>query len=146
MGVRSWAADDFGQATVELAVAFPVALTVAVIAVNAMLFFSDCASFDRASREMVRIHAASPAYGQQIEQSKAKIEDGLGSLFSRANLSTRVSVESVDGGHVRFNTTLEYSPTLFGLGLRSSVMGISLPHLEHTEQFTVDCYKPGMLL
>ncbi len=146
MGVKGWTADDLGQATVELAVAFPVALVVAVIAVNAMLFFSDCASFDRVAREMVRIHATSPAYGQQIEQSKAKIEDGLAATFNRSNLSSRVSVEAVDGGHVRFSATLEYAPTLFGQGMRSSVLGVSLPHLEHTEQLTVDCYKPGMLL
>ena len=56
-----------GQMTVELAVALPVLLAVAAIAVNALLFFSECAAFDVASRDAVRIHAASPAYGQDLE-------------------------------------------------------------------------------
>ena len=35
---------------------------------------------------------------------------------------------------------------LFGLGLKSEVMGVALPKLSHTEELVVDCYKPGVLL
>ena len=49
-------------------------------------------------------------------------------------------------GHISFSATLEYMPTLFGLGLKSEVMGVALPKLSHTEELVVDCYKPGVLL
>lgn len=58
MGVAQADARERGQMTVELAVVFPALLAVAVIAVNALLFFSECAAFDRVAREAVRLHAA----------------------------------------------------------------------------------------
>lgn len=146
MGMRVRAPDEAGQATVELAVAFPVLLVVAVIAVNALLFFSDCAAFDRAAREAVRVHAASPAYGQGVEQSRAKVEGAVAAACNRQNLGVRVSVEGAAGGHATFCATLEFRPTLFGLGLRSSVLGVGLPYAQHTVRCTVDAYKPGVLL
>ena len=36
-----------GQMTIEFVVAFPAMIAVAFVAINAVLFFSDCASFDR---------------------------------------------------------------------------------------------------
>lgn len=146
MGMNEGRLGESGQATVELAIAFPVMLVVAVVAVNAVLFFSDCAAFDRIAREAVRVHATSPAYGQGLEQGRAKVEGELASSFSRSNLSSRVAVEGASGGHATFSATLEFAPTLFGLGLRSSVLGVAMPHLEHTTRYTVDCYKPGVLL
>ena len=59
---------------------------------------------------------------------------------------TRVAVEGTADGHARFTATIEFSPTLFGLGLKSSVLGVALPRLEHAVSLTVDPYKPGMLL
>ena len=50
-----------GQMTVQLAVAMPVLIIVAVIAVNALAFFAECAVFDRVAHEAVRVHAAAPA-------------------------------------------------------------------------------------
>ena len=122
--------------TVELAVVFPVLLAVAVIAANALLFFSECAAFDRVAREAVRVHAASPACGQGLEQSCALVSQTVEQAFDRPCLGTRVAVTA----------TIEFSPTLFGLGLKSSVFGVSLPHLEHAVSLTVDPYKPGVLL
>ena len=46
--------DERGQMTVELAAAFPVLIIVAVIAVNALAFFSECAAFDNVFRDAVR--------------------------------------------------------------------------------------------
>lgn len=132
--------------TVELAVAFPVLIVVAVIAVNALLFFSECASFDNAFREAVRVHATSPAYGQGIEQSKAQVETTLAASFDASYERVSVAIEGASGGHVRFRATLELSPTLFGLGLRPTVFGVSLPPLSHSDAIVVDCYKPGVLL
>ena len=63
-----------GQMTVELAVAMPVLIVVAVIAANALTFFAECAVFDRVAHEAVRVHAAAPAYGQGPGQSCALVE------------------------------------------------------------------------
>ena len=135
-----------GQMTVELAVVFPMLLVVAVVAMNAVLSFSECAAFDRLVCDAVRVHAASPAYGQSLEQSRALVDDTLDQAFDRSYLEVRVVVEGIQGGYTRFTATLEFSPTLFGLGLRSSVFGVALPRLEHSASMTVDPYKPGVLL
>ncbi len=136
-----------GQMTVEFAVALPVLIVVAVIAVNALSFFGVCAAFDEDFRDLVRVHATSPAYGQDVGQSCAAVEDGLAqTLQTQSNVSAHVAVRSAAGGHMTFTGTVEYAPTLFGLGLKDSVFGVSLPKLMHEEEFTVDCYKPGVLL
>ena len=128
--------DERGQMTVELAAAFPVLIIVAVIAVNALAFFSECAAFDNVFRDA----------GQGIEQSSALVQTALSAAFDAENEAVRVSAEGVSGGHTRFTGTLEYMPTLFGLGLRSTVFGIPLPPLTHAVSIAVDCYKPGVLL
>lgn len=132
--------------TVELAVAFPVLIVVAVVATNALLFFSECAAFDNAFRDAVRIHATSPAYGQGVEQSRAQVASDLAASFDRPFEATQVSVEGAAAGHTRFTATIEFSPTLFGLGLKSSVFGVALPSLNHTASFVVNCYKPGVIV
>lgn len=135
-----------GQATVELMATLPVMIAIAVIVVNATLFLSDCAAFDRLAHQAVRVHAASPAYGQDIQRSRELVEGELAGAFDRDNLAVSVSVESVFGGRLEFRATLEYFPTLFGLGLRSEVFGVELPGLSHTVDFTVDQYKPGVFV
>ena len=50
--------------TVEFVVAFPAMLAIALVAMNALLFFSECASFDRLARQSICVHAAAPAYGK----------------------------------------------------------------------------------
>lgn len=139
-------AGERGQMTVELAMAFPVLVAVAVVAVNALLFFSECAAFDNAFREAVRVHAASPACGQGVEQSAAQVEAALTSAFDRPFERASVAVRGDAGGHTAFEGTLELSPTLFGLGLKSEVFGLTLPSLAHRTEMVVDCYKPGVLV
>ena len=119
---------------------------VAAIAVNALLFFSECSAFDVASRDAVRIHAASPAYGQDLEQSRARVAAALSESFDRPYTASSVAVEGAAGGHATFTSTLEFSSTLFGMGLKTSVFGVALPKIAHAISFTVDCYKPGVLL
>lgn len=137
--------DEGGQMTIELLVVLPVILIVAVIAVNALTFFGDCAAFDRVARNAVRICAASPGYGQDVGQSAAQVETMVGEALARDNLE--VSAEASGGalGQVTFTVRLSYAPTLFGLGLRDEVLGVALPRLEHRVALTVDPYKPGML-
>ena len=101
-----------GQMTVEFVVAFPVVVVVAVIAVNAMLFFSECAAFDRVARDAVRVHAASPAYGQGLEQSRASVQAAIEEALAQPYTDVRVAVEGASLGHVTFTATLEFHPTL----------------------------------
>lgn len=148
-GCRAGAArtlrDARGQATVEMAIAFPVVVIVAVIAINATLFFSDCATFDRAFRQSVRTYACSPASGQGLSQSSAQIGAAVQSALDQPYLSSQVTASSAGLGHVKFTGTLDCAPHLFGHGLRSEVFGVSLPHLRHTTSLVVDVYKPGVL-
>ena len=130
-----------GQMTVEFVAALPVFLAVAVISVNALTYFGWCAAFDDDFRDSVRVYAASPAYGQGVGDTCALIERA-----DAENVSVSVSAHGVSAGHISFSATLEYMPTLFGLGLKSEVMGVALPKLSHTEELVVDCYKPGVLL
>lgn len=138
--------NETGQMTLEFAVAFPVLIVITVIAVNALLFFSECASFDNIFRDAVRVYATSPAYRQDLEQSRYLVASALSESFDHSFETSCVKVERVAGGHIRFLATLEFFPTLFGRGLKSSVFGVSLPVLSHTSMLVVDCYKPGVCL
>lgn len=144
--MMKWLKDSSGQMTVELVVAFPVLLIVALVAVNALLFFSECASFDRLMREAVRVHASSPAYGQGIDQSIALVQADLDSKFEADYLDVEVNAWAEGAGHTRFSASLFFSPTLFGRSLKAEVFGVSFPRLVHTTSLVVDTYKPGVLL
>ena len=137
--------DESGQATVGLVAVLPVAIATAAIAVNALLFFSECAKFDRVARNAVRVCATSPAYEQGLEQSTAAID-----AIIDEEMGERVECDiAVRGGGVGFTTftaTLSYEPSLFGADLRESIFGVALPKLTHETSITVDTYKPGMLL
>lgn len=136
--------DARGQMAVELAVVLPVVIAIAVIAVNACTFFAECAEFDRVGRNAVRVVAASPAYGQSTgdaaDRVRAAIESQMGSVCSDCQVSAEQTGECVT-----FTMTMHYAPTLFGMGLRQSVFGVSLPTLTHTTTLAVSIYKPGML-
>lgn len=137
--------DERGQMTVELCMLIPVAIIIAVIVVNAATFIGCCAEFDRISRNAVRIHATSPTYGQAAGDSSAFVLSDLNAAFADANLECDVSVTSDYMGFATYEMTLGYHPTLFGMGLRSEVLGVSLPPLKHTSRLTVYPYKPGVL-
>lgn len=140
--------DERGQMTVELMAMIPAIVAVAVIAINALLFFSECAAFDRAVRNGVRVHATSPAYGQGPEQCAAGVESFVEEAIRVADkpyLSVRVEATGRASGQVEYRATLRFSPTLFGLGFKSSVFGVALPGLEHSASLVVEPYKPGVL-
>ena len=130
--------------TVELVVVLPVAIVIALVVVNALTFFSECAAFDRLSRNAVRLCATSPNYGETLADTAGKVRSLLEEELEADNLAAEVSVEGDALGHARFTMKLVFHPTLFGLGLRDSVLGVALPALEHTETIVVDSYKPGM--
>lgn len=132
-----------GQATIELMVALPVLIAIAVIAVNALLFVSECASFDRLARDAVRTYAASPAYGTGATAATSDVQGALEQSFNREYLHVDVRV----GGHspalMRYTATLVFTPTLFGHPFSGSVFGVQMPPLSHDVSLTIDPYKPG---
>ena len=145
MGVTRRARGRSGQMTIEVAVAMPVLIVVAVIAVNVMTFFCDCAVFDRVVHDSVRIHAAAPAYQQGVDQTCALVEQTVRSQLDGSNLEVRVSHGITGVDFDEFTATLEFYPTLFGRGLRSEVFGVALPHLTHTTRYVVDSYRAGVV-
>ena len=145
MGVMQRARSRSGQMTIEVAVAMPVLIVVAVIAVNVMTFFSDCAVFDRVVHDSVRIHAAAPGYGQGVDQTCALVEQTVRSQLDDANLQVSVSHGITGADFDEYTATLEFFPTLFGRGLRSEVFGVALPHLTHTTRYVVDSYRAGVV-
>ena len=138
--------DESGQMTVELAVAMPALIVVAVIAVNACTFFYQCAVFDRIAHEAIRVYAASPAYGEGSGQACASVEQAVRSQLDGQNLDVSVAYAKVGADFDEYRATLGFYPTLFGMGLRSEVFGVSLPRLEHTTSYVVDSYKPGVII
>ena len=55
-------------------------------------------------------------------------------------------VQGRAGSYQRYCGRLSFAPTLFGLGLKDEVFGVSLPRLVHEVALTVDAYRPGVLL
>lgn len=137
---------DEGQMTIEFVVVFPVALVIALIAVNVVLFFSECAEFDRSFRSAVCTYAPSPAYGQDVDQSRAYITNVLRQEFAAENIQIEVTSKGVSGGSVEFEGELVFAPTLFGSGTLSGAFGVSFPKLSHSESLVVDVYEPGVFL
>lgn len=138
-------ASSKGQMTVELCIVLPVAIVVAAIAVNALSFFGSCAEFDRVGRNAVRAVAASPGYEQTTDEAVSKVEASIRSALSGENLQCSVEASKDYRGYEEYRMVLEYSPTLFGLGLKDEVLGVPLPKLTHESRLTLDRYKPGML-
>jgi hypothetical protein len=130
--------------TVEMMAVLPVAIIIAVIAVNALVFFGDCAAFDRVARNAVRVYATSPSYGVQAGQSQASIESAVEAAAGGEFTSVEVACEGMGGGLTRYTVTLDYAPNLFGMGMRESVLGVSLPRLKHSTSLVVDTYKAGI--
>lgn len=138
--------DERGQMTVELAVAFPVMIVVAMIAVNVLLFFSECAAFDRLACEAVRVYATAPAYGVGPNKACAQVQQELAASFSRPNLVVSVGSSSTGIDYTCYFATLDFTPTLFGMGTIDGAFGVSFPHLSHTVSYVVDPYRPGVIV
>lgn len=134
-----------GQATVELAVMFPIVLIIAFICVNALTFFSQCCAFDRDFKQIVACIGPSPSYGENIFNVKSIVEEKLKSKFDKDFIDVSVSVENVSGGFFEFDGEIKMHPTLFGMGLRSEFFGVDVPSLKHMQKITIDSYKPGVI-
>lgn len=139
-------ASQSGQMTVEFVVMFPVALVIALVAVNATLFFSECAVFDRAFRSAVCTYAVSPAAGQSVGESCALVSAAVEEACAADNLSVSVETSGTEGSIVEFRGVLRFAPTLFGAGPLSGAFGVSFPELSHQEAISVCAYKPGVIV
>lgn len=148
--MKSLLKDAKGQMTVELVVAFPVLIVVAVIATNALQFFSQCAMFDRIFDEEVRLMAVSPEANSDVAQSCAKVEQQLQHYFDAMGQSVTIEVDvswqQAPMDLDRFEATMKFHPTLFSLELCHEIWGVSLPTLNHSKALVVDCYKAGVLV
>lgn len=137
--------DASGQMTIGLCVGLPVMIIVAVIAVNALMFFGDCATFDRECRNAIRVCAASGERGQTESTALARITEQVTSYTGFDDVSGTVARTSMPA-YIRFTLTYTYTPTLFGLGLVDEVFGIPLPKPTHSISLTVDPYRAGQLI
>ena len=134
-----------GQMTVEIATVLPVAIIVMAVVCNGMAFFSECAAFDRMARNAVRLYATVPAYGEDLAQAQANIEELLEARFAGPGQEVTVASEDA-GGYTCYTATLSFAPTLFGMSLRQEFFGVHLPRISQSASLTDDSYKPGMLL
>ena len=132
--------------TIELAVAMPVLIAVALIATNAMTFIAECAVFDRIACEAVRVYGAAPAYGQDVDSSVSLVKQALEAQFNEGNVEVEVEHGVTGADFDEYRATLVFHPNLFGRGLRSEVFGVALPHLTHEVRYVIDSYKPGVVV
>jgi len=144
--VRRTHSDESGQMAVEFAVVLPILLAIAVVAVNAGTLFVQCASFDRVARNAVRVCASAPPYGQGVDAAASQVESMIESALNQPNVRVSVLFEETHGGHVVYTARMEFAPTLFGMGLRMEVLGVSLPVMTHEVSMVVDRYKPGVVI
>lgn len=135
-----------GQMTIELMVALPVLIAVALIAVNAMTFMNACAAFDRQARDAIRVCASSPTYGVGTSAAAADIEAVLDAAFPEDFLAVSVASAGRSPGYVRYTATLRFTPTLFGRAFSGSVFGVTMMPIEHETSLVLDPYKPGAAL
>lgn len=135
-----------GQMTIEFALLFPVMLVIALIACNSILFFSECASFDRIFRESVCVFAPSPSSEETTSQICAHIEEALAQASERDYLSCSVSASEGQNGLTTYTATLAFTPTIFGAYPLRRVFDVELSPIEHAITMTVDSYKPGVFV
>ena len=134
---------ESGQMAVELAVIMPVILVVLVIAIDMLVFASECARFDHLVPQRVLEHAVSPPINCYESDSRAEhIQYALEDDFDRNGASVETSYE--DAG-VALASMSVYHCTLRFTPWPLSIAGAP-PLLEHTCSIAVDPYTPGELL
>ncbi len=133
-----------GQGTVELAAVLPAVVVVAIIALNACTFFSECAAFDREFRQAVRVHATSPSYNENTSEIVARLQQYLSEQHNKDNENIDVWVAGEADGCVRYAARMQYFATLFGAELKKQVFGVSMPSMSHEVQMYVDPYNPSV--
>lgn len=124
-----------GQMVVELSFLFPALIIVAVVAVNALSFAGECARFDREFRIAVLAECTTPSLTSASQITLETLENETFNWFS-----------ADEGELVRYTGTLTWYPTLFGMGLKNSVFGVSVFELHHECSLTVNPHQSGDIL
>lgn len=141
--MKSKFANKEGQMTVELAVAFPVLIIVAVVMVNALSFAGECARFDRISRNSLRTETSTPSIDESTSASCSRVKEVLDEEFRADNESVEVSILQEKDFCVEFECELKWYPTLFGMGLKSEVFGVHMLELSHKNSLVIDPHRAG---
>lgn len=128
-----------GQMAVEFAAIAPVMAAVAFIVLNALIFAGDCAAFDAAARDAVRLQADDGWEAQGAAEVRARIESQLDMDYE----SVEVTCEKTGMGHVRYTARTSFTPP-FLEGV--SVFGVGVPALRHEVEFTISPYRKGVVV
>ncbi len=139
-------ADRSGQMTVELCAVLPVVIVIAAILVNVMTFFGECAEFDRVARNSVRLCSSSLPEGADASSVSGNIVAMICAEMESDDVSCESSGPLGAQGYVTYSLEYSYTPTLFGLPLRATVFGVTMPKISHSIQMAVDPYAPGKWL
>jgi Flp pilus assembly protein TadG len=134
-----------GQASIEMAFLLPLALVVALIAVNALVFFEECARFDRTVRQTVVALGSTPSAGQTTEALTQQVSAVLNAQYEESPIEIEIAAQKRSDGLISYTAEMAYQPTLFGLPFRTSVFGVMFPTLRHSTNMVVDVYRPGVL-
>lgn len=132
-----------GQMAVELAIVTPVILLILVIAIDMLVFASECARFDHIAPQCVLASASSPdmdSYGSYV-----RAEDILESLEEDfATNGSMIEVTWEDAG-VPLSSMTVYRCTLHFAPWPFSIAGAPA-FLKHEVSIAIDPYTPGELL
>lgn len=141
---------ESGQMAVEMAVVLPVILVVLVIAIDCMVFVSECARFDNIAPQETLACAVSPKRGNYAEERRVQVvKKRLSKAFNRNG--EKVTVKSRDPGlayaGIRvYDFELSMAPWPLGRAGKK-VFGVKVPKLlKHSYSFAFDPYTPGQLL
>ena len=144
--VRRLIRDDSGQAVVELVIALPIMLTIALIGINAGLFFEKCASFDWMFSQTARVCAAAPCNKETQSALCSNIEQKLNNYYQDAGVSVQVSASADAQGCTIYTATMEMEPTFFGFSFNNGILCATFPPLRHQTSLALSVYKPGVLV
>lgn len=140
---------------VEMACLIPVAVVMALVTYNLMVYVESCATFDRICKEAVLAQGVSPAGEQSLANAVEEVEESVGESLGRGrSCSVSVAAEQLGLAGVasgisplltRYTCTLTYRPWPSGI----SVAGVSMQAplvLTHECSLSVDRFRPGVVI
>lgn len=159
-----WTKRTRGQMTVELAVCIPVILAIIGVSLNVLGYLNVCARFDRVAADAVRSQATSPGYGEEgTALAASRVEAVIESAFASGtgsgfDCSFEVTAGATGlGGNLpassegvgfsmlsrleRYECSVTYRPWPF-----SKIVFLQFFELTHTRSYTVDPFRPGVVL
>lgn len=158
-GIRAWrpSLGKRGQMTVELAVMVPVALVVALVALNLVGYVEACAAFDQAALEAIVAHGVAPPGEQSEMAAVSEVEGALEELLGRedrCDVEVRAESASSGGGVARFAVSPLMTRYVCTLRYRTWPRFVRLPgvtfeapiELTHERELVVDRYRPGVVV